>query len=65
MPLVASGGSYAIAIIGAFTDIVFISIGALCPYLNYKLQQRIPSNQDLKGMFESYNLFPLLNNCAT
>ncbi len=51
MPEVDSGGSYATAVIVALSDIVFIWIAALCPYLNYKLKMTL-SNQDLKGMFE-------------
>ena len=51
MPLVASGYTVAFAIITALTDIVFICIGALCPYLNYKLKMTL-SNQDMNGMFQ-------------
>ena len=51
MPLVASGYLVSFAVIGALSDIVFICIGALCPYLNYKLKMTL-SNQDMKGMFQ-------------
>ena len=46
-------GLSATAIFEAFADIVFFCIGAICPYLNYKLQSSYSDTlrkQDLRGM---------------